>query len=431
MPFTLDTLYNLWQLRKSQWYDQQKLRKLQDKKLRALVNHAYASVRFYRQKFKTMSLRPSDICTVDDLNKLPVITRKEVQDNYPDNIISAGTDLSACVKRKSSGSTGTPVEAVFSKKDQAFRYAIFLRAMFECGFRITDKLATVSYYDEKITRWFQNMGIMRRRNIHSTNEADRFVDILRAYQPDVLYSYSSYLGILAEAVRNQGITDLKPRVFFSHAEMLDERTRSLVRKVFQREIFETYGSAEFMRLAWECPEHTGLHMDCDGYVIEFLEDGEAVSPGERGLLVVTSLDSYAMPLIRYSLGDYGVPSEEACSCGRGLPLIRCIEGRSDDFIVLNGGRLVSPRRLSSAIGDTLGLGEYRIIQEDVDTILVEFVKDKGYSDNTCLEIARKLKGFLGADVEVRTAIVDAIPVDRSGKIKKVTSKVSKKQGFGI
>lgn len=282
MLVELKALMDLHNLRKSQWLKGESLKRLQEKKLRAIVNHAYYNVEFYHGRFDSVGIKPSDIRHLEDLSKIPLTLRSDVLDNYPDRMIARGTNLNECMKRETSGSTGTPVEVVFNEEDQAFRIAVFYRAMLECGLRITDKLTTMSYYDEKSAKWFQALGLLRRQNIRSITPLDQVVEKLRKYRPDVFYSYASYLANVAQMVKEEATTEISPRLVLSHAELLGESTRALVRSAFNVEPLDTYGSSEFIRLAWECPERVGLHMDVDGYILEFLEDEKPVSAGERG-----------------------------------------------------------------------------------------------------------------------------------------------------
>jgi phenylacetate-CoA ligase len=430
MSPALRTLWYLHQLRRSQWWRQDQLRKLQAKKLHAIVQHAYAAVEFYHARFRALGLRPDDLRTVSDLSKLPVTTRSDVIKHFPAGIVARGTDVHACLHRRTSGSTGTPVEVVFNEDDQAFRHAVFYRAMFACGLRLRDKLATGSLYPEGPATWFQQLGLLRRRNIHPQTPVAETLAMLRAYQPDGIYFFASYLHNLAQTIDAEGLRELHPRLVFSHGELLDANTRELVNTVFQTQMFDTYGSSEFIRLAWECPAHGGLHMDVDGYVVEFLEDGEPVSPGERGEIFVTSLNATAMPLLRYPIGDYGVPLDDACACGRGLPLMQHLEGRADDFLLLPDGQLVAPRRLAVTLWETPGVGGFRVIQPAIDRLVVEFTPGRGYSEDTRRTIVEAIHATYGQDLQVEALVVETLPTDRSGKLQKVISEVSKAAALG-
>jgi phenylacetate-CoA ligase len=422
----LKTLQYLRSLCRSQWWRVKQLQALQARKLRAIVRHAYYTVPFYHRRFRSVGLRPDDIRTVSGLSKLPRTTRQDIIEHFPKDIVARGTNVKNCLHRRTSGSTGTPVEIVFNDDDQAFRQAIFYRAMFACGLRLRDKLATGSLHPEGAATWFQRMGFLRRRNIHSKTPLGESSAILRAYQPDGLYFFASYLHELAQAVAQGAIGELHPRLVFSHGELLDGKTRQLVNTVFRTQMFDTYGSSEFIRLAWECPAHSGLHSDIDGYVLEFLEDGEPVSLGERGEIVVTSLHATAMPLLRYAIGDYGVPVDDACPCGRGLPLMKHLEGRVDDFLLLPDGRLVPPRRIAVTVWQIPGVAGFRVMQPATDRIIVEFTPSEDYSETTQETIVETVRDVYGQDLQVKALVVDGFRADTSGKIQKVTSAVSKR-----
>jgi phenylacetate-CoA ligase len=158
--------------------------------------------------------------------------------------------------------------------------------------------------------------------------------------------------------------------------------------------------------------------------LEFIENGEKVGAGESGEILVTNLDANAMPLIRYEIGDCGVPIDDECPCGRGLPLMKNIEGRRDDFLILPDGRLVSPRRTSTSVWAVLGVDQYRIIQKKKDLAVIELVKGQGFSEHTITQASDGLRAVLGPDVQVRVDVVDNIPTGKTGKMRKVISEVA-------
>lgn len=138
---------------------------------------------------------------------------------------------------------------------------------------------------------------------------------------------------------------------------------------------------------------------------------------------MTSLCSYAMPLLRYRIGDYGIPSEDECPCGRSLPLLKQIEGRTDDFIRLADGRLVSPRRASTTVWETLNADQYRIIQKKMDLVFVEVKKTEKLSEVALDRVSKRLEAVLGPDMDVQVKVVEHITLDKSGKIRRVISEV--------
>lgn len=239
----------------------------------------------------------------------------------------------------------------------------------------------------------------------------------------MIRSYPSILWLLAETVQDRKIKGIHPRLIFSTSELLSEQVREIINSSFNVELFDFYGSVEFGNFAWECQEHAGYHIDSESVVVEFLKNGEMVSPGVKGQIVVTGLFNYVMPLIRYYLGDIGTPSDEKCSCGRGLPLMKVVDGRADDFLVLPSGRIISPRSIH-VLHYIDGIARYRIIQEKMDEFIVQIVKGRNLSQKTVSQVKEEiLRGCLGEDVKIRVELVDEIPRDKSGKIRAVMSKI--------
>jgi len=188
---------------------------------------------------------------------------------------------------------------------------------------------------------------------------------------------------------------------------------------------------EFGTFAWECQEHNGYHMDIESLVVEFVKNGENASPEEKGDIVVTGLFNFTMPLIRYAIGDAGSYSLEQCSCGRGLPLMKIIEGRVDDFLVLPSGTVISPRNINF-LENVKGILEYRIIQKKLDTILIQIRKGTEFSENTISQTKDEIRnGCLNEDITIDVEIVDEISRDKSGKTRAVVSELKKSIAYKI
>ena len=149
------------------------------------------------------------------------------------------------------------------------------------------------------------------------------------------------LRLIAMEKLTSGSPRIAPRTVFSTADVLDQNSRQLIESAFDVRVTDLYGAYEFGHIAWECPQHAGYHVNTESVVLELLKDGRPASPGEAGEVVATSLNSYAMPFLRYRLGDLCSPSHRPCPCGRGLPLLELVQGRSNDAIRLPDGRVVT------------------------------------------------------------------------------------------
>jgi phenylacetate-CoA ligase len=420
----IKTIRLLHQVRKNQWLKTSELEELQSKKLRAMVKHAYENTEFYHRKFKDAGIRPEDIKTMDDLEKVPFTTKEELREHSTGSILANGVDLSKCLVTETSGSTGIPTKVVYDVGANDYSKAVNLRSHIENGLRIRSKWVVFGdpHHFQK-QQWFQKLRIFSPIWISYIDTVDEQISRLCKLKPDVLEGYPSSIRLLVKAIEDSGIEDIKPKTIFGTAELLDRETRRYINSVFDVEMVDLFGCVELNRTAWECREHEGYHMDIDAVVMEFIKDGESVSAGERGEIVYTGLYNYAMPLIRYEVGDVGVPSDETCHCGRGLPLMKVVEGRTDSFMQVPDGRIFSPIIWTAVMRRIPGVWQFKAIQEKKDLIRIMVVKAGEFSQMTIDQIEHAIKEVMGDDVNVETEIVDEIPKDKSGKVRAAESKV--------
>lgn len=417
-------LFNLYQLRKNLRLDPSKLREIQCKKLKAMIRHAYEKVPFYHRKFQEAKIRPNDIKTVDDLSKIPVTTKAEIQASLLEDLVARNIDVNRCVKTTTSGSTGIPLTVIGDEVARNFWGALWARALLENGLRLSDKMAII-----RNPRFFgKHKGVfrfLRRKYISVFDDVKRQLGLLEDYKPDVIRGYASSLAILADFCRKKAGC-VKPRLVFTGAELLDKNYRELIGSVFECEVLDYYACVEFGLLAWECSEHMGYHMNVDSAAIEFLDDGEVVGPGERGEIVCTNFHNYVMPLIRYRLGDVGIPIEEQCSCGRTLPLMKMLEGRADDLFTALDGRLVyASSFFYNLFGNPEEIRQFRVIQERRDKLKIQLVVREGFLNVSGFleKTRREIQKAFGEEMHVDFQLIDKIERDPSGKLRMILSHV--------
>jgi len=203
--------------------------------------------------------------------------------------------------------------------------------------------------------------------------------------------------------------------------------------MFNLELSEIYGSVEFGHLAFECNEHLGLHIITNDAYIEFLDEKEEqVASGEEGALIITSLNNHVMPLIRYRIGDIGIPNDEKCPCGRTWPLVKSIQGRINDYLVLPSGRRVTwlhfyHQFYKELERNVFSISQYRIIQDKKDQIIFEVVPGKNYDPGMLGRIKNNLEEYfihLGERIEVTMEVVNDIPLGSTGKRRILISRVN-------
>ncbi|KAF5436481.1 phenylacetate-CoA ligase [Candidatus Methanophagaceae archaeon] len=413
----------LHRVMKQQWLKASELEEIQQKMLRGIIKHAYDNVPLYHQKFRSVGVMPDDIKTVRDLEKIPITTKQELRDKFPDSVIARGVDINKCWNTRTSGSTGVPLTVVWDKRAEDYEKAIALRPNLSCGQKVRDKWVVITSQDHIVTKkWFQKLRIFAPEYMSLFDEVKKQISILEKFSPDILDGYSSSLYLLAKEIKETGNSKIHPRIIFSTSELLDEETRRYIKSVFGVEVYDQFGCVELARTAWECPEHCGYHIDIDAVVMEFLRDGDAVASGERGEIVYTGLYNYSMPLIRYAVGDIGIPSDEKCPCGRGLPLMEVVEGRKDAFVQVPGGKIYSPIIWTILLRPFPEIAQFKVIQERKDLIIVQIIRDENFSQETVNRVKKSINTVLGEDVYIEVEIVDNIPRE-GGKVRSAVSKV--------
>jgi len=393
--------------------------------LKRLLSYAYQNVPYYHKVFKKVNLKPNDIKNIEVLRKLPVLKRTHVatmskeliSKNFPGKVYRC----------KTSGTTSIPIEFYRSHDDYCWGTAAMLRAFQWAGFKVGDKQATICGLRQyELNRpLFKIRNMLTRRLVisvfqfsHSTTGL--LSSRLRRYDPQFIIGYASALHLLAKYCLDEGLETAKPKAVFSTSSKLLPSWRKIIEKVFCCDVYDVYGSREMSTIASECPKHSGLHVASEHVFLEFVKDGEHVAPGETGKVLVTNLHNYAMPFIRYDIGDLGKPSNESCPCGRSLPLIESIEGRTYEIFMTGDGSFTTLRGLDTFF-ENLPVKEYQIIQNAPDEIHVKVVKDRGYVQKHTKFIAKNIKWVGKANITVET--VDSIPLERSGKKRYLTSKV--------
>ncbi|MEM2145104.1 MAG: hypothetical protein QW279_07070 [Candidatus Jordarchaeaceae archaeon] len=421
------TLFYLHQLNRNLRLSTSQLQEMQLKQLKAMVRHANEHVPFYHKKFRAAGIKPADIKSIADLSKLPITTKEEIQSADIKDIVAVDTDLSSVIQRITSGSTGFPLKVFVDRTTADFEDAVWARTFFENGVKVYEKMAVIA--DPRSfpkRKFFQYFGLMRRKYISIFEDVRRQFELLQEYKPQVIKGYPSSLCMLADFY-NDKREAFKPRLIFTSAELLDLTSRKIINSAFQVDLLDNYACNEFGLLAWECHEHNGYHMNIDRAVIEFVNEGTPVDFGERGEIVCTSLFNKAMPLIRYNTGDVGVTLKEQCSCGRTLPLLKIVEGRKDDFLRATDGRLFPPTIFFPYPFESLkGIRQFRVVQSKIDKIDILLSVDQTFTDSAqVFEKAREnIQKLFGNDMQVEFKILDNIPPDRSGKLRKVISNIN-------
>ena len=428
----LRAFYYLNSLNRQARWNPQRLEKHQREKLKCVIRYAYGNVQFYNKMFKASGIKPEDIKRKEDLNKLPIIRKSEIRENLGE-MISKDFDINRLRMVSTSGSTGQPLFVYLCGREMEYRKAKHLRANISCGQKPRDAWVTLTgpQHFGKTTRLQRFVGLYVPTAISVFDAVSKQIATLEKLKPQVLDGYSSSLLLLAKEIEKQDIVTIQPRFVIGGAELMDSASRRYIEKVFGVPFFDQYSSVEFERMAWQCQERKGYHIDADALILQFLDkNGEEVASGESGEIVCTSLFNYAMPLIRYAIGDVGTPSDETCECGRSLPLMQMVEGRKDSLLFLPNGRILTPRAFTLALHEFKfynAIEKFRVVQKKLDAF--EFIiklKDNGLKENDMTKaLSAHLETIFKFDnLKFEINFVKDIALDKSGKLMAVVSELT-------
>lgn len=424
---SLSTIANLCISKRNLYLGCDDLEKMQLKKLKNLLTFAYHDVPFYHNKLKKVGLRPDDIQKLEDVRRIPFTEKSEIQDTALEEMIARNVNINDCVKNRTSGSSGMPLTTLAGIKTDKFDGTMWLRAYFLNGMRLRDKMLVVkdlSSHAAPSKRWVEYFGIMRRKYASVFDESRILANFITKEKPEIIESYPSSLVIIADMYED--LVTVKPRLIFTLAELLDKKSRDLIKNVFKAELFDYYGSAEIGLMAWECGEHSNYHMSADNVLMESVgENGETLGPGEVGEIVCTNLYNYEMPIIRYKHGDIGATVLEDCKCGVKLPLMKIAGGRKDDYLQTTDGKMVAPTVFFPYPFDHFEkIRQFRVIQETRNKIKIQIVLKQKLDSDMPLEKARKkIQDVFGQEMEVEFEILEHLVRDPSGKIRKIISRI--------
>jgi phenylacetate-CoA ligase len=410
----------------------EQIRETQLRRLQAIVAHAYQTTPFYREAMDRLGMKPRDIRSAEDIRLLPVISRADVKEHFSE-MLARGVELNTCKVTHSSGTTGEPVEYAYDQNALNFARALKVREKLWCGVRPGDRWINIAMTRKRgghqITggkwRTFLKTYAAKGLDVDVIEDLDEQVNKILKFAPSVLQAYPTSLHAVALELRRRKLTTWKPRLLFTVAELLGEETRLLVREVFGMEIMDIYGLIEVGDVSWQCRRAGEYHINADAILVEFLNEGKPVLAGEVGEIVVTNLYNKAMPLLRYRSSDAGRPSDGHCNCGCNLPVMKVVDGKMLDFLVLHDGKLVSPHVPKKALLFVPGILRFQIVQHTINELDVLCEASSDWNEDTPLQIENALRPIVGPGVQIHPRQVERIERGKSGKIKVIVSYVSK------
>ena len=398
-------------------------KKVSNRRLRYMVRYAYENVELYRRKYNEAGVKPGDIRGTDDLGRLPFITKKDLVDNYPDGILARGLKPEDCAVASTSGSTGAPVRLFINRDSLStlMTSSMFLNRMAGkyLGMKIKpDSLMYIlidtpdSVEGVIITEKTKLPARLFKKNPHldALAPSERHIMGINDYKPDIVVTYPSVLRNMAIYAEHSNLPLHQPQVLMVTGELLDNNTREVISRTFKGELINFYSATECGIVAMECKQHTGMHIKAGSAILELVRNGQIAPFGQTGEIVVTDLWNEATPIIRYAgLGDVGAFSTEECHCGLNTPLLKVIEGRRNDSIVLKDNVIIHPFSMTLSLEHISGIARFQIVQEEIDLVRALIVPENNGTAEQADIIESHLKEVLGDGVRVEVVFVQDIP----------------------
>jgi phenylacetate-CoA ligase len=399
-------------------------------KLQRVIRTAFNHIPYYSKLFRTLGLSPDDFHSKSDLQKLPVLSKREILEHEKELIDPEFPHK--LFLRKTGGSTGMTLHFMKEGESLALNDAIMFRCYNWYGIDIGDR--QVRFWgvpvSADIRRKEQFKDFLANRIRISAFDISRRSCLeqyrrIKKFKPAYFYGYTTAIYGFCLFMKELGICldDLNLKAVICTAEKMYPHHRKLFDEVFNCPVVDEYGSSENGIIAFQCPEGN-MHIMADHLCVEFLDENDQhVAPGQAGRIVITDLSCHAMPLIRYDIGDIGRPSAEKCSCGIELPLMEMVEGRKEDFIRKKNGELVHAAYLCYTLKEDT-VHEFKMYQKAEDLLHVQIVKSPSFTDGSEKKLESNLRSALGQNVRIVFEYLDKIPREKSGKLRYFVSELS-------
>ena len=414
----------------SQWWPVEKLEALRLERLRALLTKAGQHVPYYRDCFKNMGFDPQKIESLADLQKLPFLTKAVIR---AEGERMKADNAQGLARFNTGGSSGEPLIFFIGTERVSHDVAAKWRATRWWDVDIGDpeivvwgspiELGTqdkVRAIRDKLMR----TELMPAFQMNETN-LDQFVARICERRPKMLFGYPSAISHIATHAQKRGVplNNLGVKVVFCTSERLYDHQRAAISSAFGCPVANGYGGRDAGFIAHECPAGN-MHITAEDIIVEIIDENGNIQPaGVAGEIVTTHLATADYPFIRYRTGDIGTLSNEKCACGRGLPLLKEIQGRSTDFVVASDGTVMHGLALIYILRDIPVVSAFKIIQESLSLTRVQVVAGPGFNIADEKTIRAGLQSRLGNDVEIDIQLLAEIPPEKSGKHRYVVSHV--------
>ena len=417
-----------WQLGESQWWEAGEIERHQMRQLEQVAFHAVTTVPFYKDRLNCLSgIKPGEL-TFDRWREIPILRRAELQqagaELYSSALPKSHTPI---IDATSSGSTGRPATVKITMVTRIFSDALTLRYHDWAGRDFSGKTCAIEIIQRgksaEPTGWAPGYVSGPMMFLPIDTPIDRQFDWLLENAPDYLLTYPTNLAALVRHSLDRGERIASLRQVATMSEVLDPETRDDCQEHWGVPVIESYSAKEAGTIALQCPEHGRLHLQSEALLVEILdESGRPCGPGEIGRVVVSDLHNLAMPLIRYEIGDYAEVGEP-CPCGRGLPTLRRVLGRTRNRVRLPSGEYIWPRFGANRVSRMAPVLQSQLVQVSESEILVNLVVERPLTEDQEAALTGLYQKSLGHPFDLRFVYLDEIPRSASGKFEDFRSEL--------
>lgn len=418
-------------MEETQWLSPGSLSLLQLQNLRSFLEDIFRHVPYYRDLFTSLQFDPESVTSLEDLQRLPLLGKAEIRAH---TARMKAENADSLKRFNTGGSSGEPLIFYLGKGRVSHDVAAKRRATKWWGVDIGDPEVVVwgspiELGTQDRVRQFRDR-IFRTQLLSAFEMSDKnlalFVGKIRQAKPRMLFGYPSSLALIAKYANENGhkLDDLGVKVAFVTSERLYDHQRELIESTFCCPVANGYGGRDAGFIAHQCPQGS-MHVTAEDIVLEIVDEhGKSLPPGEKGEIVVTHLRTGDFPFLRYRTGDVGVLSSGQCTCGRGLPVLASVDGRTTDFIRAMDGSVLHGLALIYVMRDIAEVESFKIIQESLDRITVELVVREQHSRPTIEQaVTEQFRRRLGQQLAVNFEYVTDITREASGKFRYVVSKL--------
>lgn len=408
------------------------IRRAQDRRLARTIAHAAATVPYYRDTLRALRLAPDDVRTVADLARLPIVERRQVQED-PERFLSSARPRSEYLELRTGGSSGAPLSvhhdplSVLENTAHGERHRATLRRLIGKRRFRTLLVGSPRGADAELRAFARRFALVPRaaagETVHFTM-ADRPEAVARAIagsRPDVVLGYGSYLERIAQILEEEHPRDVAPHVFAYGGDAMAPPARTRIAARLGATVWSSYQAVECLKIAFECARGAGLHVHADLCALRVVDrDGNDVAPGGRGEVVISNLVNRATVLLNYRLGDEVTLLGDACGCGSPLPLVSFPEGRVEDWFPLPSGERVYTQRLRAIFTDERDVWRYQIVQERPSVLRIALVAADG-ADRAVIasRVGAAIARVVGPGVAITVSYVDDLERTADGKVRAV------------